>query len=469
MRNPHVLQRRIMLMVIALLVVAASGLVSPKQAAAATTMINNSNPAIVYQNMNPASPGRGLGDYQDDVHYATLDGAYFQYTFTGTGIEYITEKFSDQGQVDIYIDGVFKQTVDCYSLARQVQVSVYSISGLTSGTHTIKGVKKDGTYMLLDALRVTSDTAPVIKVAAVGDSITTGSYPAQLGSLLGSAYEVRAYGVGGTTMLKNGDHPYWDTYPFIDSGNWLPDIVIIMLGTNDSAAQNWQYKNEFLGDYTDMINHYKNLSSSPTVYVALSPEDYWPGNVVSSEVVPLQIQAANNTGSTILDVNTATKNMAHNFPDNIHPNEAGSTTIATVMYNGMKAAGLPALVNAYGKTEAEDFNSKSGSVQAEWSSEGSPNLGFIGTGDYVVYNHYNFGNGATKFDARIASDNTVGRIEIRLDSPTGTLAGTVYGVNTGSYQTYTTQQTTIASVTGIHNVYLVFTAGLNLNWFQFKQ
>ena len=54
----------------------------------------------------------------------------------------------------------------------------------------------------------------VIRVACVGDSITFGSgiknrdqnsYPAQLGAMLGEKYEVRNFGVGGATLLKNGE------------------------------------------------------------------------------------------------------------------------------------------------------------------------------------------------------------------------------------------------------------------------
>ena len=54
-----------------------------------------------------------------------------------------------------------------------------------------------------------------VRVACVGDSITEGAgvrdpnkrYPAQLGVLLGANYDVKNFGVSGTTMLDNGDSP----------------------------------------------------------------------------------------------------------------------------------------------------------------------------------------------------------------------------------------------------------------------
>lgn len=118
------------------------------------SMKNNTDSGITYIGTWNTSSGRGLGDYMDDVGYTTTNNDYFQYTFTGTGIDYITEKNSDQGNVDIYIDNVFQQTVSCYNATRLAQQTVYSKTGLSPGSHTIKGVKTSGTYMLLDALKV---------------------------------------------------------------------------------------------------------------------------------------------------------------------------------------------------------------------------------------------------------------------------------------------------------------------------
>ena len=51
-----------------------------------------------------------------------------------------------------------------------------------------------------------------LRIACIGDSITIGggkqSYPAQLGRLLGTRYEVRNFGVSGATMLQKGNKPY---------------------------------------------------------------------------------------------------------------------------------------------------------------------------------------------------------------------------------------------------------------------
>ena len=116
----------------------------------------------------------------------------------------------------------------------------------------------------------------VVKVACIGDSITAGSflanpalesYPAKLQRLLGAEYEVRNYGVSGRTLLRKGDYPYWVESAFTQSHDWSPDLVTIMLGTNDGKPYNWRYGTNFLTDYTDLIASYTNLSSHPRILI----------------------------------------------------------------------------------------------------------------------------------------------------------------------------------------------------------
>ncbi|HSV13091.1 MAG TPA: GDSL-type esterase/lipase family protein, partial [Tepidisphaeraceae bacterium] len=103
-----------------------------------------------------------------------------------------------------------------------------------------------------------SSSAKLTKVACVGDSITYGSriedrahdsYPAQLGRMLGDQYNVRNFGVSGATLLKKGDRPYNKTKEYQPALDFAADIVVIMLGTNDSKPQNISHKDEFVADY----------------------------------------------------------------------------------------------------------------------------------------------------------------------------------------------------------------------------
>jgi hypothetical protein len=120
----------------------------------ATTTINDGASGIAYGGTFSVSTGRGVGDYNDDVHYSTNNGDSASYTFIGSGVDFLTETYSDEGNVAVYIDGTLAQNVSAVSSARQVQQVLFSQTWPSSGTHTIKVVKLSGAFMLVDAFRV---------------------------------------------------------------------------------------------------------------------------------------------------------------------------------------------------------------------------------------------------------------------------------------------------------------------------
>jgi hypothetical protein len=79
--------------------------------------------------------------------------------------------------------------------------------------------------------------------------------------------------------------------------------------------------------------------------------------------------------------------------------------------------------------------------------------------------------GLTSFNARVASAGSGGDIQVRLDSPTGTLIGTCVVPVTGGWQTWTTETCNITATSGTHTIYLVYTGGggnlFNIEWFSF--
>lgn len=100
---------------------------------------------------------RGYGDYNDDTHHSTTVNAAASYTFTGTGIQYVSERNGDMGTVDVYLDNTFQVTVDLrVSGARQVQQVVWQASGLARGQHTIRIVNRSTSVGMVDAYRVTA-------------------------------------------------------------------------------------------------------------------------------------------------------------------------------------------------------------------------------------------------------------------------------------------------------------------------
>jgi acyl-CoA thioesterase-1 len=187
-----------------------------------------------------------------------------------------------------------------------------------------------------------------MKLACIGASDTEGeeSYPSHLAALLGPAHEVRNFGIGGRTMLKKGDSPYWNEPFFAQSSAWLPELVSIMLGGNDSKPWNWAHASEFLGDYKAMIRHYQNLDSHPQVFACASLPAFGEGNfgisqaVIQQEVLPLIRQAAAEMGCATIDTHTPLLGMEKEFPDRVHPSPAASKVIAQVMAKALASQGV---------------------------------------------------------------------------------------------------------------------------------
>ena len=112
-------------------------------------------------------------------------------------------------------------------------LSLLSLLLATAGTLSAKA----------ENAQVAGERSAKIRVACVGDSITMGvgttnpalqSYPAQLQELLGPSWAVTNFGVGGRTMLRKVD-----PFSFGRALKSNPDLVVIMLGVNDSKTNSW--------------------------------------------------------------------------------------------------------------------------------------------------------------------------------------------------------------------------------------
>ncbi|MFC3416963.1 GDSL-type esterase/lipase family protein [Algoriphagus hitonicola] len=187
-----------------------------------------------------------------------------------------------------------------------------------------------------------------IKIACVGNSITQGpgrehpdSYPLQLQEILGDAYEVKNFGVSGRTLLKKGDFPFWNEPQFGEVKEFAPDILVIMLGTNDSKPQNWAYKADFRTDYLDMIAEFReSMPADGKVYVVM-PVPVTKDNfgitaeVMNNEQRMMIIDIAQSSGSELIDLYTPLMDKAELLPDGVHPNTEGlgimAATVARVI------------------------------------------------------------------------------------------------------------------------------------------
>ena len=200
--------------------------------------------------------------------------------------------------------------------------------------------------------KASSEQQEPIKIACIGNSITYGArvenrehnaFPAQLQSMLGDGYEVGNFGVSGTTLLKEGDRPYWDTDAYKEALDFDPDIVFIKLGTNDSKIQNRVHLDRFEENYVDLIMSFKSRNLAARIILLLPVPSFntdpakqdstkiW-GPVIKDRILPMTQNVAYNTKSEVVDLYQLFIDRPGLLPDRVHPSSLGATIIAKRLY-----------------------------------------------------------------------------------------------------------------------------------------
>ena len=182
-----------------------------------------------------------------------------------------------------------------------------------------------------------------IRIACVGDSITGGTfYPDDLWMLLGANYTVDNFGVGGTAASLDSSSPYMHQSEFERAKHFQPNIVIIMLGTNDANAIITPNNGSFVSSYVKLVEEFQALSSQPKIWIVKPPPVFSNGTTPSAEllnnyILPSIEQVALQTNSPIIDVYSAVSNSSQFFPDGVHPDPDGSQLIANEIYRAITA------------------------------------------------------------------------------------------------------------------------------------
>ncbi len=185
-----------------------------------------------------------------------------------------------------------------------------------------------------------SNRGSVIKVACVGDSLTQSTeYPYDLMMQLGTEhYDLHNFGAGSTTVSLASETPYMNTTVYQDALNYQPNIVIIMLGTNDAQPSLHRYNASFAGDYVKLIDSFKELASKPQVWVVVPPPIFsnQSGKMDTAyfeqTILPGIEQAANQTSLPTIDVYSALSGHPEYSTDGVHINGAGAKVIADKIY-----------------------------------------------------------------------------------------------------------------------------------------
>ena len=212
--------------------------------------------------------------------------------------------------------------------------------------------KSAGFLMSVLVLALTACQTEPTRVACVGDSITFGhgikdrqhdAYPGILSSMLGEKYDVRNFGVSGSTTMMNTDMPYMNEQAYKEALDFNPQIVTIKLGTNDSKPYNWKEQEHFKKDLKTLIESFRSLPSKPQIWLCLPVPAYghaWSINdsVIFNGVIPYIKEVAQEENIPVIDLNTPLQGKRQYFPDTIHPNEEGQKMIAENIFNQVFAS-----------------------------------------------------------------------------------------------------------------------------------
>lgn len=189
----------------------------------------------------------------------------------------------------------------------------------------------------------------MIKVACIGDSITSGftllnprrdSYPAVLQKMLGGDYEVRNFGVLDAAARSDADTPYVRKKAYRMSLEWNPDIVLIMLGSNDTKRRNWDPE-IFRRDYRKIVSSYMELPTRTRVFLIAPIRIFriWgiPLMGLYPETMEEGVRPAISEIATDLDLQCIDLKEVFNDSsyciDGVHPQKRGTRMIAEHIFN----------------------------------------------------------------------------------------------------------------------------------------
>lgn len=217
------------------------------------------------------------------------------------------------------------------------------------------------------SLPVRAADKDVINVTCVGDSITAGykstngqSYPTQMQEILGDGYKVTNVGSSGATVMRSLDEAYSKRSPYKKGLESKPDIVILMMGTNDAilgGVNKEENQEKFRKDYLALIEDYEKCGTNPKIILGLPTTSVDPKDEKNNKtnykedsrdrnnenyLIPIIKEIAEEKKLQLLDTHTYTGSWVREsgkknqyLADGLHPNNAGYGKLARYFANAV--------------------------------------------------------------------------------------------------------------------------------------
>lgn len=232
-----------------------------------------------------------------------------------------------------------------------------SVNDIESGLSKEQTAEKFTNKSFIDEMKPYEGST--LKMAFVGDGITYGngtsdrfseSFTAQLSTLLDNTVRIGNFGKPSAYVLPpesqynvKAEKPanwYQNTAQFQKSLAYNPDIVVIMLGTNDfRSMKSDEAKAEYKAYLLDLAAKYKALDSVQRIYIATSIigcSNAAIYEMMTGAMQDIQKEAAAEGGYEVIDIGGMTQSFLdaefHFTKGKQNPDDAGCAEIARAFY-----------------------------------------------------------------------------------------------------------------------------------------
>lgn len=213
----------------------------------------------------------------------------------------------------------------------------------------LTSIGEPGSTVAFDRVTI-EEVAPKTDVGVLGDSITEGvfgtTYATRLAELLGDRFNVlewegrKGHGVSGATLVQNSYLPIWETGAFADLLASNPEIVTVMLGTNDASEQvPAGLRANYETDLNLLIATLEALPTSPEVVLCTPPPALAASpssdSIIRGELIPIIERVAQQRRLRLININGRVTDYPTNWPDGLHPDAAGNENLAKLFFDGL--------------------------------------------------------------------------------------------------------------------------------------
>jgi lysophospholipase L1-like esterase len=294
--------------------------------------------------------------------------------FSGTGISANLVSVGDNWY-NVVIDGLVKTPVHAPAGTNGL---VTLATGLASGNHTIEFVRRTEAYLgdvqfkgftVTGGQLLAAPTPSVRRIEFIGDSISAGygnegidqyhsftpqnenaylAYGPVTARALGADQFVIAWSGKGVIRNYSGDTtdlmpslyprilPY-DTTTLWNPSQWVPQVVVINLGTNDFGS-GVPDKTAFTTGYSNFVSQIRSQYPNAHIYCALGPLLYDPNLTTARDYITTVVNQRTAAGDTKLHfIEFPQQTGALGYGEDWHPSVAQHAAMAQQLINQIKA------------------------------------------------------------------------------------------------------------------------------------